>query len=273
MPTSAGAGAQAPAAPGHRRWQVPSPHRAKGPSRRASPVFWGIPVSPEGLGHRPASAGEARDGSRQGCGKDLPGTAKGSYGEKMEAAALLAGGETVRPGEPSAPPRLHHAKWTPPPSLPPAPVPVLPTPGPLHPPERRVPHSPAPRWAARRAEVRRGEARRRTGGPKGSPPFPAALTPPAPAARPRLRRCNERGDGAAGEAAAAAGSFRRWGRAAAPGGGESARPEAALPNARVFKRGTLREPRGWVGPNRPFVPLAALWRPNKGRTVEQSFSE
>lgn len=168
MPTSAGT--QAPLALGHRRWQVPSPHRAKGPSRRASPVFWGGGAGGGGCGggsqaHRrgwdtaPPAPGEARDGSQQGCGKDLPGTAKGSYGEKMEAAALLAGGETVRPRESSAPPQLHHAKWTPPP--PPAPVPVFPTPGPLSPAVEAGPRThPAPRLEQpRRAEVRRGEVR------------------------------------------------------------------------------------------------------------------
>lgn len=122
-------------------------------------VWGGSQAHRRGWDTAPPAPGEARDGSQQGCGKDLPGTAKGSYGEKMEAAALLAGGETVRPRESSAPPQLHHAKWTPPP--PPAPVPVFPTPGPLSPAVEAGPRThPAPRLEQpRRAEVRRGEVR------------------------------------------------------------------------------------------------------------------
>ncbi|XP_075346934.1 uncharacterized protein LOC142404265 [Mycteria americana] len=169
----------------------PNPAPSKGLSRRAGgPGILGVPsLSREqprqrGEGER---QGEARDGSQLRSGRDLPGTA-GARKPRTEnrGAPVLAGGETVRPGEPSTPPRLHHAKWTPragpllllPPPPPPArPGPARPGPARSAPPavgQPRAPHSPAPRRGAarrRRAQAGGEAAPRATAAPRSPPPL------------------------------------------------------------------------------------------------------
>lgn len=213
---------------------IPTP--SKGPSRRAGgPGILGDPSLSRGaMGERHGEAGEVTDGS----GRDRP--APRAYGSKRPArenggAAVLAGGQPGQPREPSAPPRLHHAKWTP--RVEPGPPPPPPArPAPLRPPQRSPALTRGPpkgSFAPAGSGGRRGGA---TTAPRSPPPlYTSGAGRPAP---PHAAPMN--GRRAAGEAAAAR-PFRQ------PGGALRAGAARGGVGGRAGSRWGKRLSRGSVG--------------------------
>lgn len=214
---------------------IPTP--SNGPSRRAGGpgILGDSSLSRGAMGERHGEAGEVTDGS----GRDRP--APRAYRSKRPArenggAAVLAGGQPGQPREPSAPPRLHHAKWTPrvEPGPPPPPPPARPAP--LRPPQRSPALTRGPpkgSFAPAGSGGRRGGA---TTAPRSPPPlYTSGAGRPAP---PHAAPMN--GRRAAGEAAAAR-PFRQ------PGGALRAGAARGGVGGRAGSRWGKRLSRGSVG--------------------------